>query len=135
VDGVHMTIKEEIKTSKFDKAKSVIIVDETPDEWRLWRAFTRVFTRHNDLAFKIYAVLLERKKTMDVRDIATVVHNPRYSVDNALQDLHELGLVFHERHKKGNATFDYWRVETPVIGVLRLIPKKYFRTGYPQTTI
>jgi predicted transcriptional regulator len=72
---------------------------------------------------------------MDARDIATVTHNQRYSIDNALQDLRELGLVSRERHKKGNATFDYWRVETPVIGVLRLIPKKYFRTGYPQTTL
>jgi predicted transcriptional regulator len=102
-----MPIEEEIKTSKFANAMNVIIVDETPDEWRLWRAFTRVFTRHNDLAFKIYAVLLERKKNMDARDIATVVNQPRYNVNNALQDLRELGLVSRERHKKGNATFDY----------------------------
>jgi len=94
-----------------------------------------VFTRHNDLALKIYAVLLERKKKTDARDIATVVHKPRYNVDKALQDLRELGLVSFERQKIGYATFDFWSVDTPVIGVLRLIPKKYFRQGYPQTTL
>ena len=88
-------IEEEITTSKFDKSRNVIVVDETPDEWRLWRAFTRVFTRHNDLALKIYAVLLENKKNIDARGIVTVVHIPRYNVDNALGDLRELGLVSH----------------------------------------
>ena len=130
-----MPSEEEIKTRKFANARNVIIVDETPDEWRLWRAFTRVFTRHNDLALKIYAILLERKKNMDARDIAAVVDQSRYNVDNALQDLRELGLVSRERHKKGHASFDVWRVETSVIGVLRLIPEKYFRNGYPHTTI
>ena len=130
-----MPIEEEIITSKFSTARNVIIIDETPDEWRLWRAFTRVFTRHNDLALRIYSVLLERKKKTDSRDIVTVVNEPLYSVEKALNDLQVLGLVSLERQKIGHATFDYWSVETPVLGVLRLIPQKYFRNGYPQTTI
>lgn len=130
-----MPIEEEIKTSKFDKAKNIIIIDETPDEWRLWRAFTRVFTRQNDLALKIYAVLLENKKKTDLRDIASTVNEPQYSVEKALQDLHELGLVSRQHRKTDNMAFEYWSVDTPIIGVLRLIPKKYFHNGYPRTTV
>jgi hypothetical protein len=125
-------IKEEIKISKIDRLINIIIIDETPRNWRLWRAFNRVLSSQNDLALRVYAALLERKKQTSSRDLAVLVDAPLYSVRRALGDLHELGLVSRERRERSHLAFEYWSVETPILGVLRLIPEKYFQEGYPK---
>lgn len=127
-----MPIKEEIKISKIDRLINIIIIDETPRNWRLWRAFNRVLSSQNDLALRVYAALLERKKQTSSRDLAVLVDAPLYSVRRALGDLHELGLVSRERRERSHLAFEYWSVETPILGVLRLIPEKYFQEGYPK---
>jgi hypothetical protein len=64
--------------------------------------------------------------------LAVLVDAPLYSVRRALGDLHELGLVSRERRERSHLAFEYWSVETPILGVLRLIPEKYFQEGYPK---
>jgi predicted transcriptional regulator len=126
---------EEIKTEQFNKAQNVLIIKDDPENWRLWRAFTRVFARSNDLGLKVYSILVENKTRMLAREIAPIVGAPRYSVEKVLRDLHELGLISHERTKirpTHRRFIDYWSVETPVIGILRLIPEQYFKKEYPS---
>jgi len=125
-------IEEEIKISKIDMLINIIIIDETPRDWRLWGAFNRVLSSQNDLALRVYAALLERKKKTFSRDLAALVDAPLYSVRRALRDLHELGLVSRERLERSHLAFEYWSVVTPILGVLRLIPEKYFQEGYPK---
>jgi predicted transcriptional regulator len=125
-------IEEEIKISKIDRLINIITIDETPRDWRLWRVFNRVLSSQNDLALRVYAALLERKKQTSSSDIAPLVDAPLYSVQRALEDLHELGLVSRERLERGYLAFEYWSVETPILGVLRLIPETYFQEGYPK---
>ena len=127
-----MPIEEEIKISKIDRLINIIIIDEPPRDWHRWGAFTRVLSSQNDLALKVYAALLERKKQTSSRDLATLLDAPLYSVQQALGDLHELGLVARERLERGHIAFEYWSVETPILGVLRLIPATYFQEGYPN---
>ena len=127
-----MPTEKEIKINEIDKPINVMIVDETPSDWRLWNAFTRVLSRQNDLALRVYAALLEREKQTSSSDLATLVNAPLYSVQQALNDLHELGVVSRERLEKGRLTFEYWTVKTPILGVLRIIPEEYFKEGYPQ---
>jgi len=127
---------EEIKIKQFNTTQNVLIIKDDPQNWRLWRAFTRIFARSNDLGLKVYSVLLEKKTKMPAREIAQKVRAPRYSVDKVLRDLHEIGLISHERTKirpTHRRSIDYWRVEIPVIGMLRLIPEHYFENGYPET--
>jgi hypothetical protein len=127
---------EEIKIKRFNKTQNILIIEDDPENWRLWRAFTRIFARSNDLGLKVYSVLLEKNTKMLAREIAPLVGAPRYSVDKVLRDLNEVGLVSHERTKirpTHRRSIDYWSVETPVIGMLRLIPEQYFTNGYPET--
>ena len=120
-----------IKIDQIKTSIDVMVIDETPRDWRFWKAFTRVVSRQNDLALRIYAALLESKKEVSSRDITALVDAPLYSVRRALSDLHELNLISRNRLERGHMTFDYWTVQTPILGILRLIPKKYFRKGYP----
>ncbi len=126
-----MHTEEKIKISKIDKPINVMIVDETPQDWRFWKAFNRVLNRQNDLALRVYAALLERKGQFSSRDLASIVDVPLYSVRRVLGDLYELGLVERDRVERGHMTFDQWRVKTEVLGIVRLIPRKYFSEGYP----
>jgi len=109
-----------------------MIVNETPGDWRFWAACTRVLSRQNDLALRVYAKLLERQEQVSSRDLAALVDAPLYSVRRALTDLHELGIVTRDRLERGHMTFDRWRVKTPILGILRLIPEAYFQKGYPK---
>jgi predicted DNA-binding transcriptional regulator len=126
-----MHTEEKIKISKIDKTINVMIVDETPQDWRFWKAFNRVLNRQNDLALRVYAALLERKGQFASRDLASLVDVPLYSVRRVLGDLYELGLVERDRVERGHMTFDKWRVKTEILGIMRLIPRKYFRGDYP----
>ena len=120
---------EQIEIKGFNTAQNVLVIDDDPENWRRWRAFTRVFTRSNDLGLKVYSVLLQKNTKMLAREIAPLVGAARYSVDKALHDLQELGLISHEPTKlrpSHRLTLDYWRVDAPVIGILRLIPQQYF---------
>lgn len=77
----------------------------------------------------MYSILVKKNTKILAREIAPLVGAARYSVDNALHDLQELGVVFHEQTKirpTHRRTLDYWSVDTPVIGILRLIPQQYF---------
>jgi hypothetical protein len=121
---------EKIEIKRFTTAQNVLVIDDDPDNWRRWRAFTRVFARSNDLALKVYSILLHKNTKMLAREIAPLVGAARYSVDKALHDLHDLGLVSHEPTKirpTHRRTLDYWSIDTPVIGILRVIPKQYFK--------
>ena len=118
-----------VKIKGFKTAQNILIIDDDPENWRRWRAFTRVFSRPNDLALKVYSLLLTKNTKMLAREIASIVGAARHSVDKALHDLHELGLIVHEQTKlrpTHRRTLDFWRVDTPVIGILRVIPKQYF---------
>lgn len=118
-----------VKVTGFKTTQNILIIDDDPENWRRWRAFTRVFARPNDLALKVYSILLKKDAKMLAREIASIVGVPRYSVDKALHDLHELGLIVHEQTKlqpTHRRALDFWRVDTPVIGILRLIPEQYF---------
>ena len=118
-----------IKIKGTKNLQNVLIINDDPENWRRWRAFTRVFSRPNDLALKVYSILLKKNTKMLAREIASTVGAPRYSVDKALHDLQELGLIVHEQTKlrpTHRRVIDFWRVDTPVIGILRLIPEQYF---------
>jgi hypothetical protein len=121
---------EKIEIKRFTTAQNVLVIDDDPANWRRWRAFTRVFARANDLALKVYSILLHKNTKMLAREIAPLVGAARDSVDKALHDLHDLGLVSHEPTKirpTHRRTLDYWSIDTPVIGILRVIPKQYFK--------
>ena len=118
-----------IKIKGFKTAQNILIINDDPENWRRWRAFTRVFSRPNDLALKVYSILLQKNTKMLAQEIASIVGAPRYSVDKALHDLHELGLILHEQTKlrpTHRRVLDFWRVDTPIIGILRMIPDQYF---------
>ena len=118
-----------IKIKGTKTQQNVLIIDDDPENWHRWRAFTRVFSRSNDLALKVYSILFKKNTKMLAREIASIVGSPRYSVDKALHDLHELGLILHEQTKlrpTHRRALDFWCVDTPVIGILRLIPEQYF---------
>ncbi len=126
-----MPVEEKVKISKTETPINIMIVNETPGDWRFWAACTRVLSRQNDLALRVYAKLLERQEQISSRDLAALVDAPLYSVRRALTDLHELGIVTRDRLERGHMTFDKWRVKTPILGILRLIPEAYFQEGYP----
>ena len=126
-----MHVEEKVKISKIDKPINIMIIDETPGDWRFWKACNRVLSHQNDLALRVYAILLERKDQISSRDLAALVDAPLYSVRRAMADLYEIGIVARERLERGHLTFDNWSVKKPILGFLRLIPKKYFKESYP----
>ena len=127
-----MPTEEDIKISSIPKPIRILVVKETPEEWRLWNALTSMLSRHNDLALRIYATLLEHGDSVSSRDLVNIVDAPLYSVRRALNDLYDLGLVSRIRVERGHLTFDHWSVKEKILGVLRLIPEQYFKEGYPS---
>ena len=115
---------EKLHTDK-DKAIDVLVIDETPEEWRLWRAFNRVLSRQDDLALKVYAFLQEKGESVLARDVAMKVNSSLHAVRRALNDLLDLELVTRERMRKDNWTLNFWRVNKNVSGILRVIPSRY----------
>ena len=115
---------EKIHTDK-DKAIDVLVIDETPEEWRLWRAFNRVLSRQDDLALKVYAFLQEKGESVLARDVAMKVNSSLHAVRRALNDLLDLELVSRERMRKDNWTLNFWRVNKNISGILRVIPSRY----------
>ncbi len=124
-----MPTEEVIKIDKFEKPIKVLIIDETPEDWRLWNAFTSFLSRNNDLALKVYVTLLESKKQMSTRDLASASNISLYNAGRALNDLYNLGLVSRERRQIHYLTMEYWTVKTQISGVLRIIPDGYFKEG------
>jgi predicted DNA-binding transcriptional regulator len=122
--------EEDIKIGSIPKPIRVLVIKETPEEWRLWNAFTSMLSRHNDLALRVYATILEHGDSISSRDLVTIVDAPLYSVRSALKDLYDLGLVSRVRVERGHLTFDHWSVKEKILGVLRLIPEQYFGGGY-----
>jgi transcription initiation factor IIE alpha subunit len=112
---------------KSDKGQAidVLVIDETPEEWRLWRAFNRVLSRQDDLALKIYAFLQEKGENVLARDVAMKVNSSLHAVRRALNDLLDLELVTRERMRKDNWTLNFWRVNKNISGILRVIPPRY----------
>ena len=125
-----MPTEEEVKIGKFEKPIKILVVDETPEDWRLWNAFTHFLSRHNDLTLKAYVTLLENKKQTSTRDLASDANISLYNAKRALNDLHDLGLVSREIRKRGSLEREYWTIKTQISGVLRIIPKDYFKDGY-----
>ncbi len=115
---------EKLHTDK-DKAIDVLVIDETPEEWRLWRAFNRVLSRQDDLALKVYAFLQEKGESVLARDVAMKVNSSLHAVRRALNDLLDLELVSRERMRKENWTLNFWRVNKNISGILRVIPPRY----------
>jgi DNA-binding transcriptional ArsR family regulator len=115
---------EKLHTDK-DKTINVLVIDETPEEWRLWRAFNRVLSRQDDLALKIYAFLQAKGENVLARDVAMKVNSSLHAVRRALNDLLDLELVTRERMRKDNWTLNFWRVNKNISGILRIIPPKY----------
>lgn len=115
---------EKLYTDK-DKAIDVLVIDETPEEWRLWRAFNRVLSRQDDLALKVYAFLQEKGESVLARDVAMKVNSSLHTVRRALNDLLDLELVSRERMRKENWTLNFWRVNKNISGILRVIPPRY----------
>lgn len=115
---------EKMKSEK-GEAMDVLVIDETPEEWRLWRAFNRVLSRQDDLALKIYAFLQEKGENVLARDVAMKVNSSLHAVRRALNDLLDLELVTRERMRKENWTLNFWRVNKNISGILRVIPPRY----------
>jgi hypothetical protein len=115
---------EKLHTDK-DKVIDVLVIDETPEEWRLWRAFNRVLSRQDDLALKVYAFLQEKGESVLARDVAMKVNSSLHAVRRALNDLSDLELVSRERMRKDNWTLNFWRVNKNISGILRVIPSRY----------
>lgn len=109
------------------QAIDVLVIDETPDEWRLWRAFNRVLSRQDDLALKVYAFLQEKGESVLARDVAMKVNSSLHAVRRALNDLLDLELVTRERMRKDNWTLNFWRVNKNISGILRIIPPGYIK--------
>ena len=121
-----MPTEEEIKIDKFEKPMKVLVIDETPENRRLWNAFTNFLSHRNDLALKVYVTLLESKEQMLTRNIASATGISLYNAERALNNLYSLGLVSRERRQMGYLTLEYWTIKTEISGILRMIPKRYF---------
>ena len=130
-----MPVEEDVKLSRFPHPIKVLVIDEDSAEWRMWKAFTQTMSTPNDLTMRIYALMLEKNQSLSSRVIASVVNAPLYSVRRSLDYLRELGLVSRERVERGYLTFDNWVVSIKILGVLRLLPKKYFSSDYPREMI
>jgi len=126
---------EEVKLSELDGKIKILILDRTFKEWRSWKAFSRLVGRQDDVGMRAYAALLDQGKSTSTRDLATLIDEPLTVVRKALTDLYELGIIGCERVAKGPITFDYWKVERPVLGLLRLVPKEYFGKDYPSSLL
>ena len=111
----------------------VLVIDETPEEWRLWRAFNRVLSRQDDLALKVYAFLQEKGESVIARDVAMKVNSSLHAVRRALNDLLDLELVTRERMRKDNWTLNFWRVNKSISGILRIIPPGYIEENCART--
>jgi predicted DNA-binding transcriptional regulator len=130
-----MPVEEDVKLNRFPGPIKVLVVDEDSADWRLWKAFTQALSTRNDLTLKIYALMLEKEQSVSSREIASAANAPLYSVRRALGYLRELGLISRERIERGYLTFDNWFVNVKILGVLRLLPKKYFSSDYPRDMI
>ena len=130
-----MPVEEDVTLSRFPCPIKVLVVDEDSADWRMWKAFTQTLSTANDLTMRIYALMLEKKQSLSSRVIASAVNAPLYSVRRSLDYLRELGLVSRERVERGYLTFDNWVVAIKILGVLRLLPKKYFSSDYPREMI
>jgi predicted transcriptional regulator len=80
-----------------------------------------------DVTLKAYATLLQEGKKLEGRRIATLVDKPRYSVNRGLKNLMELEIVGRESKQRGRIEFNLWYPEKHVSGLMRLIPKEYYK--------
>lgn len=109
---------------------NIMVFDETFQDWQVWRPLIKTLGSRNDLALKTYAKILElSKKRMSTRDLATLLNEPYYSINKVCNDLKKIGLIDVERQVKGPIVINYWRPKKRVLGILRLIPSKYFEKG------
>ena len=122
-----MPTEEQIKVGKSEQPIKVLVIDETPEDWRLWNAFTRFLSQHNDLTLKVYVTMLERNRQMTTRDLASAANVSLYNAEQALKDLYDLGLASQETRERGYLNVEYWTVKMQISGVLRLIPEHYFK--------
>jgi hypothetical protein len=122
-----LPIVEEVFLKSLGRSIKIIIFDETSEEWSILRTLGRVVSSRDDVALKAYATLLQEGKKLEGRRIATLVDKPRYSVNRGLTNLMELDLVGRESRPRGRIEFNLWYPEIQVSGLLRLIPKEYYK--------
>ena len=121
-------VEVRIKGSK--SSIKVLLMDETFEDWRVWRTFVRVLGRRKDLALRVYSKILEMDEDeISTRDLAASLDESVHSINKVCSDLEKLGLIESERGVRGAAMFNSWRPKKRVLGVLRLIPPKYFKEG------
>lgn len=124
---VELPEEAEVHLEKLGSSIKVLILDETFEDWQVWRLFVRVLGRRKDLALRVYSKILEmNRKRISTRELATLLDVSMYSVNKACNDLEKLGLVDSERQFRGVIAFNYWRPKKKILGILRLIPPKYF---------
>ena len=124
---VELPEEAEVHLEKLGSSIKILVLDETFEDWQVWRPFVRVLGRRKDLALRVYSKILEmNRKKISARRLATSLSESMYSVNKVCDDLEKLGLIDSERRFRGAIAFNYWRPKKKVLGILRLIPSKYF---------
>jgi len=126
---------EEVYLKSLGASIQVLILDETYEQWQMRRAFNRVLGSKDDVALKLYTILLEEEKKLRSRDLVTLVNKARYTIDRNLKNLMQLGLVGCDYARKGAIEFRSWYPEKQVLGMMRLIPEEYFKKGFPKEIV
>ena len=124
---VELLEEVEVHLEKLGSPIKVLVLDETFEDWQVWRPFVRVLGRRKDLALRVYSKILEmNRKKISTRELATLLDVSMYSVNKACSDLKKIGLVDSERQFRGTVAFNYWRPKKKILGILRLMPSEYF---------
>jgi predicted transcriptional regulator len=126
--------EQNIEIHGINGLRNVLIIDETSDDWRIWKALHRLLSRKNDLGVRVYITLLEKGDKMAARDIAIKLSASIYSVRRVLKDLLDLDLVTQEQDQRSRWRPNYWSIKRPILGIVRLFPNQYFQHGYPPQT-
>jgi len=134
---VELPEEAKIYLKKSKTSIKILVSDKTSeDDWAVWGALTGVLGSRDDLALKTYVKILEmEKKKISTSELVTLLNMPKYTINKVCSHLEKFGLIEVEKQYKGPITFNYWRLKKKVLGVLRLIPPKYFKNGkWPTPT-
>lgn len=123
---------EEVYLKSLGASIKILILDEFSEQTRENKAFIDVLGSNDDTAFKVYSTLLEEGKKVGTRSLVTLVNKSQYAINRSLQDLMQIGLVGSD-FRRGGGPYEskLWYPDKHILGLMRLIPKEYFKKGFP----
>lgn len=126
---------EEVYLKSLGGSIQVLILDETSEQWQVWRAFHRVLGSKDDVALKLYTTLLEEKRKLQSTDLVKLSNKSRYTINMNMKNLMTIGLVGCDYLRREPIEVRSWYPEKHVLGLMRLIPAEYFNEEIPKKMV